>query len=85
MNDTEDLLEYNIFIADLVRTRWGTELERSNCRVMVKFPYHTKTGIYVDYEEWCEANCNEEYYVYNENYVFFETKEDAIAFKLRWI
>ena len=38
-----------------------------------------------EYDKWCEENCINKYYVYNENYAFFETEEDAMAFKLHWI
>lgn len=34
---------------------------------------------------WCKANCADRYVVHNEHYTLFETLEDAMAFKLRWL
>lgn len=86
--DPEASLEYNNFIADIINhhvPRWAKDIKESGCKIMIAFPVMRPSGVDQKYGKWCKANCNDKYYVYNENYVFFKTEEDAMAFKLRWI
>lgn len=83
----EASLEYNNFIADLKSNRlehWANIIQNTGCKVMIGLPENIWAGQDAEYAIWCKENCNERYFVYNENYVFFETEEDALAFKLRW-
>lgn len=82
------MTEYNAFMRELESNNlahWARGIKKSGCKVMVfistaDYP----SDVDKEYEEWCKKNCINKYYVYNENYAFFETEEDALAFKLTW-
>lgn len=87
MSKLETNLDYDLFIADLKSHNLGhyaRKIKRSGCSIMVKFQGTIDMRRDEEYSKWCKTNCNEKYFVYNENYVFFQTEEDAVAFKLRW-
>jgi len=81
------MIEYNSFMGDLEShnlEHWAKVIRQSGCKVMIEL-LDTNIGIDIEYNKWCKENCNDKYFVYNENYIFFETEEDATAFKLRWL
>lgn len=36
------------------------------------------------FQDWCDENCSEKFFVYNECWILFLSMEDAVAFKLTW-
>ena len=79
---------YNKFIKRLKRNRlshYARIIENSGCKIMVVFDYRVLSEMDKEYNKWCKENCSGKYFVYNENYAFFDIEEDAVAFKLRWL
>ncbi len=88
MSNTDTILDYNCFLADLRSNgleHWARVVEKTDCKIMISFPKNISSDRETEYIIWCKENCNARYFVYNENHVFFKTEEDAIAFKLRWL
>ena len=54
-----------------------------------KLPKHKSTvAIMPLLDKWCEKNCKEIYHVHIEDFtcaIYFESEEEAIAFKLKWL
>ena len=78
---------YDKFIKNLKKNRmahWARMLENSGCKIIVAID-DMPSEMDEEYTKWCLENCNDSWFVYNENYVFFDTEEDAMAFKLRWL
>ncbi len=60
-------------------------IQNGGCKIIVAINREISSEHDVIYGNWCNENCSGKYFVYNENYVFFDIDEDAVAFKLRWI
>lgn len=82
MNEYDELIQY---MRSNRLDHCARMIERSGCRVIVFIDRRVPSDFNVAYDDWCRDNCFEKYYVYNENYVFFDCEEDAMAFKLQWM
>ena len=81
------IVDYDEFIAHLNEHRLGhcaRMIVNSGCRIIVAVDADVASEMDHEYNIWCRENSLDKYFVYNENYVFFDTEEDAIAFKLMW-